>query len=226
MREPGGAMGERLRAVGLAGLVGVLLVLLSSCYLPTEFRSEIRINRYGDFALSYVGDLVYAPLYEQISQNRLSADEIAQKVDMLVRDLQRDKTYDPSGTQPPRPLFSQIDHKGMGRFAVRYQREGQLDADALVTFVRRNANILSLKSQHGAIHIRANALSATDSQQVMSLGLQMRGELRVVTDGQVLEHNANSVRPHLGYLVYIWRIDNALAPAPRLVMKQEARPGT
>lgn len=216
----------RLRGIGLAGLLGAMLLVLTSCYLPTEFKSEIRINRYGDFALTYNGDLIYAPLYEEASRNKLTPAEMNEKVATLVRDLQRDRTYDRTGKEPPRPMFTQIEHKGMGRFAVRYQREGSLDADALVTFVRRNANILSLKSKDGVIAIRANALSATDSQRLMALGLQMRGELRVVTDAQVLEHNANSVRPYMGYLVYVWQIDNALAPAPRLVMKQERRPGT
>ncbi len=216
----------RVRGAGLAGLFVAMAVLLSSCYLPTDFMSEIRISRYGDFAMSYAGDLIYAPLYEEIANNKLRPEEVEKKVATIIRDLERDKTYDRTGSQPPRPMFTQIKHEGSGRFAVRYQREGSLDADALVTFVRRNANILSLKSKNGVIVIRANALSATDSQRLMALGLQMRGEFRVVTDAEVLEHNANTVRPYMGYLVYIWQVDNVLAPAPQLVMKQERRPGT
>lgn len=218
-------MGGLVRAACLAALWGALLALLASCYLPTDFKAEIRVNRFGDYAMTYIGDLVYAPLYEDISRNRVTPAQIQEKVAVLLRDLGRDRSYDPSGRQPPRPLFTEVQHMGLGRFSVRYEREGQLDDKALVTFVRRNNNILSLHAEDGVIVIRANALSATDSQRLMSLGLGMKGELRVVTDGEVLEHNATSVRPYAGYLVYIWTIDNALAPPPKLVMRQERRAG-
>lgn len=205
------------------GAVAALLMLLSSCYLPNDFKSEIRISRHGDYAMSYVGDLIYAPLYQDIKENKLSSEQIAEKVAVLIRDLQRDKTYDPTGRQVPRPLFTEIEHRGNGRFHVRYEREGSVDDKALVTFVRRNNNILSIRSGDGVIVIRANALSSSDSRQLMALGLDMKGEFRVVTDGEVIEHNANTVRPYAGHRVYIWEIDNVLAPAPRLVMKQERR---
>lgn len=211
------------RAACLTALWGAMLALLASCYLPTDFKAEIRVNRFGDYAMSYVGDLVYAPLYEDITRNKLTPAEIKEKVAVLERDLARDRSFDPTGKQPSKPLFTEIKHLGLGRFAVRYERDGQLDDKALVTFVRRNNNVLSLHAEGGAITIRANALSATDSQRLMSLGLGMKGELRVVTDAEVLEHNATSVRPYAGYLVYVWTIDNALAPAPKLVMKQERR---
>ncbi len=205
------------------GATVALVMLLASCYLPNDFTSEIRISRHGDYAMTYVGDLIYASLYRDISQHKLSGEQIDEKVAVLIRDLQRDKTYDPTGRQAPRPLFTEIEHEGNGRFHVRYEREGSVDADALVTFVRRNNNILSIRSGDGVIVIRANALSASDSQRLMALGLDMKGEFRVVADGEVIEHNANSVRPYAGHLVYVWNIDNALAPAPRLVMKHEPR---
>ena len=96
-------------------------------------------------------------------------------------------------------------------------------ADSLVTFVRRNNNILSLKSEKGVMVARAATMSASDGQRLMALGLNMKGEFRVITDAEVLEHNANTVRPYAGYLVYIWQIENALAPPPRLVMRQVPR---
>ncbi len=210
----------------VAAVWAVVTTVLSSCYLPNDFVTEIRINRYGDYAMTYVGNLVYAPLYEDALANRLTPAEMREKVDVLMRDLQRDTTYDRTGRTPSRPLFTEIEHQGSGRFKVRYEREGSLDASALVTFIRRNNNILSLHSREGAITIRANALSATDSQRVMALGLSMKGEMRVVTDAQVLEHNANTVRNYAGYLVYIWTIDNVLAPAPKIVLKQEPRSGS
>ena len=51
----------------------------------------------------------------------------------------------------------------------------------------------------------------------------MRGEFRVVTDGVILDHNAGEVRPFGAYRIYIWRMENALSPAPRLVMQRADR---
>lgn len=216
-----------MRAVARAGwrfaVVGAVLALLSSCYLPNDFKAEIRITRYGDYAMTFMGDLVYGPLYEDISKNKLKPPEAEEKVATLLRDLRRDKAWDPTTGKTTKPLFTEIAHKGKGVFRVRYEREGQLDSDALVTFVRRNNNILSLKSEKGVIVVSANTLAAHDAQRIMALGLDMKGEFRVVTDAEVLDHNANTVRPYAGYLVYIWQIENALAPAPRLVMRQAAR---
>jgi hypothetical protein len=52
------------------------------------------------------------------------------------------------------------------------------------------------------------------------MGLALEGEFRLVTDAQVLSHNASKVTLFQGYPVYIWTIENAFSPAPHLVMQR------
>ncbi len=49
-------------------------------------------------------------------------------------------------------------------------------------------------------------------------GLDSSGELGLFTDGEVVSHNATTVRPFPskgpGYKLYTWKIQNLLAPTP------------
>jgi len=197
----------------VATLVVSLSLALTGCYLPDQFRSEVRINRAGDFAITYEGDLVYAPLYAGLLQGKVPAAEESAKSEDAERDLKRD-----SGFQSVTPL-------GKGRFSVRYERQGRVGSGGYFTFIRRNADILSIKSTGGIMTVKANAMSAADGQQVMQLGLSMRGEFRVTTDAAVIEHNAGAVRSYGGYTIYIWEIDNPLSPSPRIVLQGPAVSG-
>lgn len=208
----------------LAAASAVLVMLLSGCYLPTEFKAEIRINAIGDYSMMYVGDLVFAPLYEDAIKGKLTPAEIKDKIAILIRDFERDKVYDPVKNKTTDVShYKEIVDKGMGRFFVRYQREGWLDDRDTVTFVRRNAVILSMRTKDGVMSVAVQGLGASDSQRIMGLGLDVKGELRVVTNAQVLEHNATMIKPFAGYMVYIWKIDSIVSPPPRIKMKQEPR---
>ena len=55
----------------------VLLTALAACYLPNHFKSEIRLGRNGDFALSFYGEVTWAPLYREIIQGKLTPEEVA-----------------------------------------------------------------------------------------------------------------------------------------------------
>lgn len=208
----------------LGALSAALILALSGCYLPSEFKAEIRINALGDYSMMYVGDLVYAPLYEDAVQGKLSAAEIKEKTEILIRDLQRDKVYDPvKNVTTTVPHFREVVSKGMGRFHVRYEREGWLDERDTVNFVRRNAVIISLRAKDGVISIAVPGLSAADGQRLTGLGLEVKGELRVVTNADILSHNASQIRPLGAYKVYIWKIESALSPSPHMVFKQQPR---
>lgn len=210
----------RLLGAAAAGMI----LLLSGCYLPSDFKAEIRINALGDYSMLYVGDLIFAPLYQDAVQGKVSPAEMKEKVDILVRDLQRDKVYDPvKNVTTDIPHFREVTHRGMGRFFVRYEREGWLDQRDTITFVRRNAVILSLRSKNGVMSVAVQGLSSAESQRMMGLGLDVKGELRVVTNAQVLDHNATQVKTYAGYMVYIWKVDSVLSPPPRIQLKQEAR---
>ena len=188
----------------------VLLTALAACYLPNHFKSEIRLGRNGDFALSFYGEVTWAPLYREIIQGKLKPEEAAAKIEDIRTDLARDKN------------FSKIESLGQGRFKVVYERQGHLGDNDMVTFERRNAIILMLVSKpDGTIKISGNTLKPSDAQMATNAGIDIQGEFRVVTDGLVKENNATRITSFNGYQVYIWTIENAFSPGPRLVMQRE-----
>jgi hypothetical protein len=184
-------------------------ILLAACYLPDRFKSEVRVGSNGDYALSFYGDLIWAPLFRDIQRGNVPADEIPKKIEEIRKDLARD------------PAFKTVESLGQGRFHVTYQREGHLAATDLVTFVRRNAIILQLKaSPDGRVAMDGAAIKPSDANEAVAMGLSLQGEFRLVTDAQVLSHNASKVTLYQGYPVYIWTIENAFSPAPHLVMQR------
>jgi hypothetical protein len=193
-------------ASALLLLVGLLL---ASCYVPDQFKSEVRVGANGDYAISFYGDLIWAPLFRDIARGQVPADEIEGKIAGIKQDLVRD------------PNFKSVESAGGGRFHVVYQREGHMQATDLVTFVRRNSIILQLHATpDGRVTLDGNSMKPHEANEAAVLGLSAQGEFRLITDAQVLGHNANKVTMFQGYPVYIWTIDNPFSPAPHLVLQR------
>ena len=187
----------------------IAAAILVACYLPDNFKSEVRVGSTGDYSISFYGDLIWAPLYRDIQRGTVPQDEIPGKIEEIRKDLARD------------PAFKTVESLGQGRFHVTYQREGHLAATDLVTFVRRNAIILQLHATpDGKVSLDGAAIKPGDANEAVAMGLALKGEFRLITDAQVLSHNASKVTLYQGYPVYIWTIENAFSPAPHLVMQR------
>jgi hypothetical protein len=208
--EPG-EEGSSLRQRGLRASIVLagLLLILAGCYVPDKFKSEVRVGSDGSYAISFYGDLIWAPLYRDLQRGAVPADQIPVKIAEIERDLKRD------------PAFKKVESAGDGRFHVTYRREGRLQATDLVTFVRRNAIILQLKaSPDGRVALDGSAMKPSEANEAATMGLTVEGEFRLITDAQVLSHNAGKVTLYQGYPVYIWKIQNAFSPPPHLVMQR------
>ncbi|WP_043744370.1 hypothetical protein [Paramagnetospirillum magneticum] len=201
--------GDWLKRIGVMAAV----LLLSSCYIPDKFRSELRLSKYGDYSLTYKGDLMFAPILDDYRKNKIKPEDEAERQENIRRDLARDIA------------FRKIESKGKGRFAVEYERVGRLEKVQLTSLIRRDARMLSLRSmENGAIVVKANAMKPSDAQILAELGLNMEGEFRITTDGNVVKHNATQVKPFGAAKVYIWKIENALSAMPELVMIRDVDP--
>lgn len=203
------------RGLAVVRSLGVLALLLalSSCYVPDKFRSELRLSRYGDYALSYEGELIYAPILHDYANGKITPENEQQRNDNIYRDLIRDTA------------FKAVERSGKGRFKVRYERMGRLDKVHLTAILRRDARLLALKSnEDGSIVVDANGVKASDARRMAELGIGMEGEFRVTTDANVVKHNAADVRQFGQYRVYVWKFENPLSPSPLLVMIRDDDP--
>jgi len=195
--------------------LGVLaaVLLLSSCYIPDKFKSELRLSRYGDYALTYKGDLMFGPILDDYRNHTIKPEDEPERLENIRRDLARDMAV------------HKVESRGKGRFAVDYERAGRLERVQLIALIRRDARMISLRSlENGAIVIAANSMKPSDAQIMAELGLTMEGEFRITTDANVVENNATEVRQFGKARVYIWKIENALSTMPHLVMIRDDDP--
>ena len=197
--------------VALATAAVAALVALASCYLPNNYRAEIRLGKTGDFAIAYYGELVWAPLYRDIQDGKYTSEQIPKQIDLIRQDLVRD------------PDFKSVESLGQGRFKVTYHREGRLAPSQEVTFVRRNAIILLMRaSPDGRVTINSAAIRPADAKTIADMGLAMKGEFRIITDGLVREENATRSEPYdRFYQLYIWEMNGPFAPPVHFVMQRE-----
>lgn len=194
-------------------MVLALTFALSSCYIPDKFKGELRLSKYGDYALNYEGDLIWAPILHEYAQGNITPENEEEKNNNIYKDLVRD------------PAIHDLKRVGKGRFHVKYERIGRLKKVQLTSLLRRDARLISLKAnEDGTIIIDANSVKASDAQRMAELGIGMAGEFRITTDANVLRHNATDVRQFGKSKVYVWKIENALSQTPTLVMLRDDDP--
>lgn len=192
----------------LAGLLAC--AALSSCYVPDNFGSEIRITKEGNYGISFNGELIWAPMYGQLARGEMTAETAAEQIPQFMSALKEDKN------------FQSVTSLGRGRFQVRYDRRGVFDRTQMISFVRRTYRIFQIRAnEDGKVSFFGSKAGATHAAQLEAARLQTRGLLRVVTDAEVLSHNATSVRPSPmpGYVMYDWNVESFRQPAPSLVLQ-------
>ncbi len=189
------------------------LLLLMSCYVPDDFKAELRLSKYGEYDLTFEGRLIYAPIVHDYESGLVKPEEEAARIEDIRQDLVRD------------PAVKSAVSLGKGVFSVKYERSGKLGPDQLTAILRRDSKILLLKSRpDGQILIAGAGIRPTDAQALAKANVTMRGTFRIVTDANVLKTNAAEIRPFGAYKVYLWTIDNALSPMPKMLILREPEP--
>jgi len=187
-------------------LCGLLVViLLTGCYLPSDFTADIRITPNGNYNFQYVGQLTYLPLLEKIQKGTLTQSETAKEVKAIAEDLARDKG------------FQEISYLDRASFHVRYKHVGNILQEKSFTFVRTNARLISLeRNPDGTIEIYGDKPNTDNAERIAATGLVMKGQLRIQTEAQVKQQNATQVIQATPP-VYVWRINDIKQPSPRLI---------
>jgi hypothetical protein len=92
----------------------------------------------------------------------------------------------------------------------------------MVTFVRRNENLLSIQyvKKKRLISVAATPIAKEAAKRLIAIGLNMEGQLRVKTDAKVVSHNAQKIVKDktTGKRFYIWNVKSLLEPSPKLAI--------
>lgn len=199
-------------ALRRAATLVLLAVAVGGCYMPVRFDAEIEISRRGFYSLIFDGYMVKVPLYADLRKGKITPAEERKRVELIRADLTRDSSV---------KEFSYI---RQGHFKIHWQKAGDLLAAKMVSFVRRNENVLSIRyvKTNGSIVMAGTPIGPSAKKQLSELGLDMQGEIRLFTDAKVVAHNATSVADNRSkgprFKTYTWRIGSILEPPPSLVI--------
>lgn len=208
--ETGSPPSRRLRS--WAAVAALLLSFLAAgCYLPVRFDAEIEVFRTGHYSIQFDGYIVDLPLYESLFKQKVGGSEEEKKVETVKADFKRDR-----GTQD-------IQYQRRGIFRVKWQDQGDLLRAKMVTFIRRNAAMLTVSyvENSGLVSIYGASLTKENIDRIAALGLGTEGQIRVITDAKVVSHNASSVadNPKKGpnFKTYTWKVAGFEKP-PKLTI--------
>ena len=177
-----------------------LVLLAAGCYLPVRFDAEIEVFRTGHYSIEFDGYVAELPLYEGLQKAKLGGPEEEKKIAAVTADFKRDK-----GTKD-------IQYHRKGIFRVKWQDQGDILKAKMVTFIRRNAAMLTVSyaDPTGLVSIYATSLSKENIDRVAALGLGTEGQIRIHTDAKVVSHNATSVVDNAkkgpGFKTYTWKV--------------------
>ncbi|MDH5748706.1 MAG: hypothetical protein OEY85_05280 [Rhodospirillales bacterium] len=198
------------RPLKVIATVVLLSVIAGGCYLPVRFDAEIELDPHGYYSMIFDGYMADVVLYDGIKTKKMSPTDQKSRIEGLEKDINRDSNV------------KEYKYIKEGFFKVHWERKGDLLKSKTVTFLRRNARIISLKyiRTTGQIVMEGIAIGKTKAEQLIENGLNIQGELRLITDAQVTVHNATDVKKRDGgKTMYTWKINSLLNQVPRLAIK-------
>ncbi|MDP6804739.1 MAG: hypothetical protein QF902_05325 [Rhodospirillales bacterium] len=201
-------MGLRSAIVLLVAIV--LLPALAGCYLPVRFDAEVEITRRGYYEIIFDGYVSEVVLFDALRRRTLSPGEEQERADNVIRDFRRDSaTLEARYVKP-------------GIFKINWRKSGDLLRARMITFFRRNENMLIVKyvKTSRLITVQATPIAEENARRLAEMGLGMQGQLRVKTDAKVVDHNAGRVVDGAtqNQKIYVWDIVDITAPAPNIVI--------
>lgn len=162
------------------------------------------------YSMHFDDYLVDVQLYEALRKEKLDEEEKAKKIARIETDFKRD-----SSTK----IYEYIKE---GHFHVSWRKNGNILRSKMVSFVRRNENILSILyvKKKGLISVQATPIAKGTAKRLIDMGLGMQGQLRVKTDARVVSHNAQKVRKDkkAGQKIFVWDVKSALEPSPKIAI--------
>ncbi|MBL4721822.1 MAG: hypothetical protein JKY20_11925 [Alphaproteobacteria bacterium] len=190
----------------LTAMFALSLIILSGCYLPSNYEADFNISKNGDFAFRYTGNITSIPLLSKIGKGELSREQIEESIAIYKRDLERDSS------------FEKVQYVTEGRYKVKYEYRENILKSKSFTFIRSNAHFLRLmRRKDGYTEIQGNRPPKKYIDELISKGFDSRGVLRVWTDAKVLKHNAQLVKKG-PKTVYVWALNSMRDPLPSMIL--------
>lgn len=190
--------------------LGAVALVVSSCYLPARFDTEIELDRAGYYDIKFEGYLADVGLFRGLRDGTISPAQEAEKIGVIERDFARDADT------------KAFEYFREGHFKLKWERAGDLIESRTVTFIRRNEQIFQVKYMEKSGHVvfEGKSITKENRQRILDMGLDMKGQIRIKTDMPIKSDNATSkkkdpLNPRFTWLV--WDVANVMSPFPRAV---------
>lgn len=201
-----------MKASKILVVAALLVSVLGGCYMPVRFDAEIKLSRNGFYDMIFDGYMVSIELYDGLQKGEISKSEEEEKVARIKADLTRDSAV------------SEFKYIKLVHFKTHWEKKGDLLKAKMVTFLRRNEKFLTIKyvKTSRQITIEGTSIASSAKKQLDEMGLgAMVGEIRVITDARVREHNATKVKGDIkgrGEKTFVWKLKTVYDPSPKLVL--------
>lgn len=185
--------------------VVLCLILTAGCWVPETFTTSIHITKQHQYTFSYEGTMVFSEVLEKLQKGEhLSVQEDAALV-KLVGDLRKD------------PHVTGAAYLGNGRARIILREEGQ--ATPGTKFFMDLAEFQL--AQNGGVRIVGMQKYDADARRALANGgVKLDGTIRLTSETDVLEHNAQSTPWFNGLFgSYKWHIDNKQFVVPTAVVR-------
>jgi len=116
-----------------AGFFLLILLATGSCYFPSDFKADIRIDTKGNYVFVYKGNLTDLSMAQRMARGDLAGDALVKRIGVAERDLRRLKG------------FEKLDYTEKARFKVDYVRRGNILFEKSFNFVRLSSRFLTIK---------------------------------------------------------------------------------
>ena len=192
----------------------VLSAFLSSCYIPIRFDAEIEIHRTGAYDFKFDGYMASVELYKGLREGKIDAAAERKKIELIKTDFTRDTSV------------KEFKYFKQGHFKVNWHRNGDLIKSKSVSFFNSTSEyIIGMRynKKTRKISMSTKSVKKTAKKQLLDIGLNWTGKVRVFTDAKVVSHNATTVKKNkrLGgrFMTYTWDIKNIFTPTSNMVIQ-------
>lgn len=196
------------RRLQAAGLLLILTVALSGCYLPERFTADLTLARNGDYHFTYKGRLRQAALAKDLLDGKVAPAEEKKRAAQILNDLERDPAFGPSS------------YAGRGVFNVSYDRKGNILTEKTFNFVRRNSRILQMMyhEESRTVEIRGGSVPVQYMDTLQAMGYVPDGKITVKTTVHVRRDNAAERNTVDDETTLVWKIQKLGEPALILIL--------
>ncbi|MEM7197824.1 MAG: hypothetical protein AAF352_05605 [Pseudomonadota bacterium] len=198
--------------VRLLGAVMVCLVL-SGCFLPTQFSAVMLIDDAGNYKFTYEGNAMSISLLKALADESLNADNFTEEdwAALVEREENIVKRYADEGT---------VAYLGGGLFTMESNFTSNINAIPYWTFPTRQGRWMSLKhDRQGNVNIRTHVANDQYRDDLNARGFRVNGRLVIRTNANVIAHNApESVRTG-SVLEMAWDFDGIPRSAAQVRLK-------